>query len=129
MKVTIAALASLAAFSAILAFAQGQSDEPTRQEIAEAYRSKSGGFATLIPHHEWEHWRIRQIRGWKLHFKQISRKQSAGVRTLRYDVVAKRNQSCAKYQITDTMPGTLPPNPHMPMPIVVVEPGGVTECR
>ena len=99
------------------------------QEIAQAYKSKSGGFATLIPRHEWETWRIKEIRGWKLHFKQLSRQQSAGVRTLRYEVVAKRNGSCADYEITDTIPPVPPPNPQVPLPIVVVDPKGVKACR
>src|SRR5215475_8517248 len=41
------------AISAILAFAQTLPDRPTKQEIAEAYRSKSGAFSAFISRHEW----------------------------------------------------------------------------
>ena len=69
----------LAATGVRFAFAQAPPNEPTKQEIEEAYRSKSGGGGTFIPGLQWERWRIKEIRGWKLRFKRISQKQSPGV--------------------------------------------------
>ena len=117
----------MAAISATIAFAQAPPNEPTKQEIAEAYRSKSGEGGTSIPGVRWERWRIKEVRGWKLHFKRVSEKRSPGVITLKYEAVAKKNGSCAEYEITDTMTFP-PPNPQMP-PILVVEPNGVKACR
>jgi len=126
VKLSIPAL-MLLAISATIAFAQAPPNEPTKEEIAEAYRSKSGEGGTFIPGVRWERWRIKEIRGWKLHFKRISEKRSPGVVTLKYQAVAKKNGSCADYQITDTMTFP-PPNPQMP-PILVVDPNGVKACR
>jgi len=110
-----------------LSFSQPAPNEPTQQEIADAYRSKSGEGGMLVPGLHWERWRIREIRGWKLRFKRISQRQSPGVMTFKYGAVAKKNGSCADYQISDTMP--FPPvNPQM-KPILVVEPAGVRACR
>jgi len=127
VKLFIPALISMAAISATIAFAQAPPNEPTKQEIAEAYRSKSGEGGTSIPGVRWERWRIKEVRGWKLHFKRVSEKRSPGVITLKYEAVAKKNGSCADYQITDTMTFP-PPNPQMP-PILVVDPNGVKACR
>lgn len=127
VKLNDAALVSLAAISVSFVFAQAPVDEPTKQEIAQAYRSKSGGGGPTIPRVQWERWRIKEIRGWKLHFKRISEKRSPGVVTLKYEAVARKNGSCADYQITDTM-ALPPPNPQM-RPIFVVDPNGVRPCR
>ena len=125
MKLSVPVLTLLAAISAITAFAQVQPNEPTKEEIAEAYRSKSGEGGTFIPGVRWERWRIKEIRGWKLHFKRISEKRSPGVLTLKYEAVAKKNGSCADYEITDTFP--FPPN--YIRPILVVDPNGVKACK
>lgn len=125
MKLSVPALLLLAATSAMLVFAQAPPNEPTKHEIAQAYRSKSGGVGMIIPGVQWERWRIKEIRGWKLHFKRISQKQSPGVITLMYEVVAKKNGSCAEYEITDTMQLS---NPQI-KPILVVDPNGVKACR
>ena len=103
----------------------GQNSEPTKEEIAEAYRAKSGEGGTFIPGVRWERWRIKEIRGSKLHFNQTSEKRSPGVTTLNYEVVAKKNGSCAEYRITDTMS---PLNSQI-KPILVVDPNGVKACR
>lgn len=110
-----------------LSFSQPPQNQPTRQEIAEAYRSKSGEGGTFIPGLHWERWRTKEIRGWKLHFKRISQKQSTGVMTVKYEAVARKNGSCAEYQITNTMP--FPPNNVQLKPILVVDPNGVKACR
>lgn len=125
VKLSIPTLVLLAAISATVALAQVQPNEPTKEEIAEAYRSKSGEGGTFIPGVRWERWRIKEIRGWKLHFKRISEKRSSGVLTLKYEAVAKKNGSCADYEITDTFP--FPPN--YIRPILVVDPNGVKACR
>jgi len=125
MKLSISTLILLPAVSAV--FAQALLNEPTRQEIAQAYRSKSGGVGTIVPGVQSERWRIKEVRGWKLHFKRISQKQSPGVMTLKYEAVAKKNGSCAAYEITDTMPFP-PANPQM-KPILLVDPNGVKACR
>jgi hypothetical protein len=117
----------LAVICAIVASAQVLPNEPTKKEITEAYRSKSGEAGTFIPGLRWDRWRIKEVRGWKLHFKRISQKQSPGVMILMYEATAKRNGSCAEYRITDTT--TFPPsNPQM-SPILVVDPNGVKTCR
>jgi hypothetical protein len=41
-------------------------------------------------------------------FQTHQRKSVSGVITLKYEAVAKKNGSCAEYEITDTMP--FPPN-------------------
>jgi hypothetical protein len=62
-----------------------------------------------------------------LRFQRMSEKRSHGVLILRYNAVARKNGSCAAYEITDTrvLP---PPNPQMSS-ILVVEPNGVKPCR
>jgi hypothetical protein len=127
VKLSVPALILLAAIRATIASCQVRRNEPTKEEIAQAYRSKSGGTGTYIPRHEWERWRIKEIRGWKLHFKRISEKRFPGVITLKYEAVAKKSRSCADYEITDTMPLT-PANPQM-KPILVVDSNGVKACR
>jgi len=44
-------------------FSQPSQNEPAKQEIADAYRSKTGEGGTFFPHVQWERWRIREIRG------------------------------------------------------------------
>ncbi len=80
VKLSVAALMALAAVGTKIELAQVQPNEPTKQEIAEAHRSKSGEGGTFIPSVRWERRRIKEIRGWKLHFKRISQKQSRGGR-------------------------------------------------
>lgn len=108
-------------------FSQSLQGEPTRQEISHAYRSKAGEGGTFIPGVRWERWRINEIRGWSLHFKRVDEKRGVGILTRQYRAVAKKNGSCAEYQITDTMP--LPPGNVQIKPSLVVEPNGVTACR
>jgi hypothetical protein len=105
----------------------GQNTEPTRREIAEAYRSKRGEGGTLIPGVRWEVWRIKEIRGWSLHFKRVSENRGVGILTREYQAVARKNGSCAEYQITDSMP--FPSGNVQIRPMLVVEPGGVRPCR
>jgi hypothetical protein len=124
VKLSIPALV-LGVVSAIFAFAQVQPNEPTKEEIEQAYRSKSGEGGMFVPGLRWERWRIKEIRSWKLHFKRISEERSAGVLTLKYRAVAKKNGSCAEYEITDAFP--FPPN--YLKPILVVNPGGLSTCR
>ncbi len=57
----------------------------------------------------------------------ISQKRCPGLRILKYHAVAKKNASCADYEITDTMPFG-PPNPQM-KPILVVDLNCVRACR
>lgn len=59
--------------------------------------------------------------------QRISQQRSPGVMTVKYEAVAKKNGSCAEYQITDTMP--FPPNKVQLRPILVVDPNGVKACR
>ena len=94
---------------------QVRPNEHTKAEFAQAYRSKSDATGTYIPSHEWEHWRTKEISGWKLHFKRISEKRSPGDITLKYEGRRQEEQlvcglGCADYAITDTMPPT-PANP------------------
>jgi hypothetical protein len=128
MKFSVSAVTAtlMTAISASPSFSQTPQSEPSRQEIAEAYRSKSGGGGTLIPGVQWERYRIKEIRGWKLHFKRIGQQRSLGIMTLKYEAVARKNGSCAEYHITDTMP--FQPNVYM-KPTLVVDPGGVKACR
>jgi len=117
----------LAAISATLSFAQAPPNEPTKQKIAEAYRSKLSGVGPPILGLQGERWRIKEIRGWKLHRKRLSENRNPGIMTVKYKAVAKKNGSCAEYQITDTMP--FPPDNVQLKPILVVEASGVTACR
>ena len=110
----------LASMNASPSFGQLPQDEPTRQEIAEAYKNT----AVIVG---WEKWRIKEIRGWSLHFKRVSEKRGLGLLTRQYWAVAKRNGSCVEYQITDTIP--VQPNNVQIKPILVVEPSGVRACR
>ncbi len=74
-----------------------------------------------------EHWRIKEVRGWSLKFKRLSEDRGVGILTRRYQAVAKKNGSCAEYQIIDTRP--FPPvNPQI-KPNLTVEPSGVKACQ
>jgi hypothetical protein len=127
MRPNMFSIAVLASIGAALSFSQWQQGEPTREEIAGAYRSKSGEHATIIPGIRWETWSIKQIRGWSLKFKRLSAERQAGILIRRYRVVAKKNDTCAEYLITDTM--VFPPANVQIKPSLVVEPGGVKACR
>lgn len=118
---------ALAAAAATPAFSQWQQGEPTKQEIAEAYRSKSGEHCLVIPGLCWETWSIRRIRGWSLKFKRLGEEHSAGVRSRLYRAIAKKDGQCAEYLIVDTMP--FPPFNVQIKPSLTVEPDGVKECR
>src|SRR5262245_43303150 len=102
-----------------------QNAEPTKEEIAEAYRSKSGGGGTFIPGTRWERWRVKEIRGWKLRFHRVGESRSPAVVMLRYQAIARKNGACSTYQISDTTVFP-PPNPQL-QPVLVVEPAG--PCR
>jgi len=115
----------LAAMFASPSFGQISQNEPTPQEIAHAYRSKAGEF-TPIPGIRWERWRIKEVRGWSLRFKRVCERRGLAILTREYRVSAKKNGSCAEYQITDTMP--LPPFNVPVKPAVIVEPGGLIAC-
>jgi hypothetical protein len=119
--------AVLAVIGTVPAVSQWQQGEPTKQEIADAYRSKSGEHVLIIPGIRWETWSIRQIRGWSLKFKRVSEQRGAGVLTRRYRAVAKKNGQCAEYQIADTVVFR-PAGVHI-KPSLTVDPGGVKACR
>ena len=108
-------------------FSQSLPVEPTRQEIARAYRSKAGEGSLFFPGVRWEHRRVREIRGWSLHFKRVSERRGIALITYEYRVVARKNGSCAGYRITDTMID--PPYSVQVKPSLVVEPSGVAACR
>lgn len=57
----------------------------------------------------------------------MSEKRGVGILTRQYQAVAKKNGTCAEYQITDTMP--LPPANVQIKPNLVVEQSGVKACR
>jgi hypothetical protein len=109
------------------AIALGQIAEPTKTEIADAYRSKVAEGGAVIPGIRWEKRRINQIRGWSLKFKRLHEDRAIGILILRYHALARKNLSCAEYQIIQTIPLT-PGTPHI-RPSLTVEPGGVTACR
>ena len=125
MKLLPLVVMSVAATTAIT-FGQSAHNEPTRQEIAEAYRSKSGEGGIFIPAVRWERWRIRDVRGWSLRFKRVKESRNIGVLTLEYTVLAKKAGSCAEYLVTDTVP--IPGNVQI-QPVLVVDPGAVHACR
>lgn len=114
-------LAALA-WAAIVA---AQNPEPTREEIASAYRSKysEGG----LPGVRWERRRITNIRGWSLKFNRTLEKRSIGVLTFHYQVIAKKSGQCAEYLITDVIP-IQPSIPQM-KPSLTVDPKAVKACR
>ena len=127
VKFSRPALIWLAAVAGTIGSAGPQANEPTEEEIARAYRSKSGQGGTFLSRARWERWRVKEIRGWKLHFQRISEKRSPGVSMLTYEAVATKKGLCADYRISDTM--TFPaPNPQM-QPILVVELKSVKPCR
>src|SRR5262245_47776555 len=126
MNASVRVLAALAAMTAAAGFAQAPANEPTKEEIARAYRSRLGGAAIFIPRIQWERRRIREIRGWRLHFRQIGEQRSPGLMSLKYEAAAKKNGQCAGYQITDTGPTS--PNTQIPH-VLVVDPNGVKPCR
>lgn len=104
-----------------------QTAEPTRDEIARAYRSKSGEGATAIPGIRWERWNVKEIRGWALKFKRVSQKKDFGLVTTRYQVFAAKNGQCAQYEITDIFPYP-PANPQI-KPSLAVYPTGTAPCH
>lgn len=79
ISAAVAGFMFTAAISAVLALAQAPLNEPTKEEISQAYRSKSGEVGTFIPGARWGRWCIKNIRGWKLPFKRISEERSPGV--------------------------------------------------
>jgi hypothetical protein len=107
--------------------ASGQSAEPTKTEIAEAYRSKSGEHGLEVPGLRWETWRIREIGGWALKFRRLSEKKDVGVRTRRYLVIAKKGKSCAEYRVTDIAP--FGGAEAQIRPVLSVEPRGIGNCQ
>lgn len=128
MKISVSSLAILGLLAATQTVSPGQTsrDEPTTSEMERAYRSKSGeGGVPLVPNLRWERWRIKQIRGWTLHFNRTSEKRWVGVVSRGYRAIAKKNGACAEYQITDTMP--LAPNIQI-KPSLIVEPAGIQLC-
>lgn len=127
MRPRLLSIAVLGAIGTVPCLTRQQQGEPTRQEIADAYRSKSGEHALIIPGIRWETWSIRQIRGWSLKFKRVSERRGAGVLIRRYRAIAKKSGQCAEYQITDTM--VFPPINVQMKPSLTVEPGGVKACR
>lgn len=60
-------------------------------------------------------------------FKHLHEDRGVGILIRRYQAIAKKNNTCAEYQITDTMPFP-PANPQM-KPSLTVEPGGLKACR
>lgn len=121
-------------YAAVLAVAvaepasgQWQQGEPTREEIAEAYRSKSGEHCFVIPGICWETWNIKRIRDWSLKLKRLGEERSAGLRIRRYRVIAKKGGQCAEYLIVDTM--SFPPVNVQIKSSLTVEPKGVKECK
>ena len=117
---------ALASTTARPTLGQSIQNAPTRQEIAEAYRSKSGEGGVFIPAVRWERWRIKEVRGWSLRFKRLKESRNVGVLTLEYKVLARKAGSCAEYHVTDTVP--IPGNVQI-QPILVVDPGAVHACR
>ncbi len=108
----------------------GQNAEPpTTEEIAAAYRSKTGEGGLLFPGLRWERRRINKVRGWSLKFERLSQDRTISAMILRYRAVAKRNNTCAEYRITDRIP-LPPPNPQIKLkPSLTVESSGVANCR
>lgn len=121
MRVSIAAAAFVIFGSGALA--QSPADAPTEQEIATAYRSKSGLFqGTPL-----ERWRSKKIREWKVHFKRVGEEKQVGVRIFKYEAVAERNNICGAYQITEVQV-LASPNAQI-KPSLFVETSGTRSCR
>jgi len=80
-----------------------------------------------VPHFRWEAWRIKEVRGWELRFKRVAEEKRVGLMTLKYRVIAKKNNVCAGYQITDTR--TFPPQNLQIPSSVVVDPSGLERCH
>jgi hypothetical protein len=127
MKGILLRITALLAIMSVAPFSgQTPQNEPTREEIEEAYKSKSGEGGIFIPNVRWERWRIKEIRGWSLHFRRVKEKRGVGILTRQYQVIAKSVRMCAEYRITDTMP--MGPGNVQMRPILVVEPGGISAC-
>jgi hypothetical protein len=124
-QIVLAGAIVVAMIGAHPSFSQSPQDQPTRDEIAEAYRSKSGGGALPVAHLQWERWRIHEVRGWSLHFRRVKESRVVGVLTLQYRALAKKAGACAMYQIIDTVP--LGPNSQI-RPVLVVESVPTTAC-
>ncbi|MFN0106765.1 MAG: hypothetical protein ACKV2U_32310, partial [Bryobacteraceae bacterium] len=102
MRRSLALLFSLTAIY-ILPAQPPSKDEPAKQEIIDAYHSKSGGAFGLGQ--QWERWRIKEVRGRALRFKKISEKSTPGgirpgLLTRQYRVQAKKNNWCSEYRLT-----------------------------
>jgi hypothetical protein len=123
--ISVVALASASCF--VTFGTPSHDDPPTKDEVTEAYRSKSGSGGTLFPRLGWEKWRVKEIRGWKLHFTRISQNQLPGVTISKYALRAQKKGACARYQITDTWP--VPPSNPQIKPLLVVDENGVTVCQ
>lgn len=101
----------------------GEGDQPTRREIETAYRSKYGEGGILFT--RWERRRIKEVRGWKLHFKRVAEEHPPGLLLLRYAAVARKGGTCAEYRISQTIP--VSGNAQI-QEAVNVDPEGVKAC-
>jgi len=122
VKLSVPAFILLAATSVTVSFAQAPGNEPTKQEVERAYRSRGGG--SLISR---ARWRIQKVRGWTLEFSHVQDEKYTGVVIAKYLAVAKKNGLCAEYHIADTVIFTQP-NPQM-KPMLVVDSEGLKACR
>lgn len=113
---------------AVLAMALGaQTKAPSTEEIAEAYRSKMWEGGTIIPGLRWEKFRITEIRGWSLKFQRQEAVRYPGILIMRYRVVARENQSCIDYDVSQTVP-RVAGNPQVKAGLVV-NASAVRVCR
>jgi hypothetical protein len=107
-------------------FCQSQPAAPTPQEIEQAYQSKWAAGGLFFIGDRWETRRIKEIRGWKLHFKRLTDLGDEYVLILDYQVIAQKSGVCAGYEITDRIP--LKPMPGV-KESVVVEPTPPNPCQ
>ncbi len=105
---------------------QWQQGPPTEREISDAYRSKTGEHATIVPGVRWETWAIRNIRGWSLKYKRLAQERQAGMITMKYRIIANQSGTCAEYRVIDRH--VFGPNPQMKSALTV-EPQGVRACH
>jgi len=103
-------------------------DEPTPQEIRDAYRLRRGG--TIGPGRRWEN--AHDIRGWKIRFKYLAAesmppKAAPGLVTWQYTVRAKKNSWCSDYALTEMI--LAPPYAERMYTTVHAEPATSKTCK
>jgi hypothetical protein len=97
----------MCAFCCALVWAQDP--VPTELEMREAFYSKAGHVGPRVFGRSVGTWRVKEIRGWKIKFKELDSERQQGFVRVNYRGTAQKQTTCAAYEITQTIPTGPPP--------------------